>query len=147
MSTGKRKAKMADPPPKDSRQRTLHAYVTTSKQDGRTVLIPMAPRVDSNVMHDSSVNEIACVSSVSCHDFLTSISSPASILSSLASVNSQQGHVDNHIPPLDSQLNRMCNEEDIQLEQGSVAPAVCPPPVSATLSVSPMEHDKRLEFI
>ena len=136
---GKRKAKMTEPPPKDSRQRTMNAYLTTSKQDGRTELIPMAPRVDSNVMLDTNDNSIACVSSMSCRDFSTSLSSQPSNLSSLALL-------DNLVPPLNSQNNSVCNEEETQLEQGSVAPAVCPP-ASANLSDSPMEYDKRFVFI
>ena len=138
---------MTDPPPKDSRQRTLTAYLTTSKLDGRTVLIPTAPRVDSNAMHDSSVTNSACASLVSCHDFLTSLSSPVSIPSSMAILNPKLSHVDNPISPLDSQNDNMCNEEKPQLDQGSVAPAVCPPPTSANLSNSPMEYDKRFVFI
>jgi len=145
-SSSKRKANTADPPPKDSRQRTLHAYMTTSKQDGRTVLIPVAPRVDSIVMHARSANDIACVSSVSCHDFLTSLSSPIPTPSSLAILNPELSHIDNHTSTLDSQLISMCNEEDTQLDQGSVAPAVCPPPASAILSDSHMEYDKKLVF-
>ena len=145
-SSSKRKANTADPPPKDSRQRTLHAYMTTSKQDGRTVLIPVAPRVDSIVMHARSANDIACVSSVSCHDFLTSLSSPIPTPSSLATLNPELSHIDSHTSTLDSQLISMCNEEDTQLDQGSVAPAVCPPPASAILSDSHMEYDKKLVF-
>ena len=136
--TGKRKGKMTEPPSKDSRQRTMNAYLTTSKQDGRTELIPMAPRVDSNVMLDTNDNSIACVS-LSCRDFSTSLSSPPSNLSSLALL-------DNLVSPLNSQNNSVCNEEETQLEQGSVAPAVCPP-ASANLSDSPMEYDKRFVFI
>ncbi len=146
MSSSKRKAKTADPTPKDSRQRTMHAYVTASKQDGRTELIPMAPRLDCNVMHDSSVNDIACMSSVSCHDFLTSLSSPIPTPSSLAILNPELSHIDSRSSTLDSQLISMCNEEDTQLDQGSVAPAVCPPPASAILSDSHMEYDKKLVF-
>jgi len=146
MSSSKRKAKTADPTPKDSRQRTMHAYVTASKQDGRTELIPMAPRLDCNVMHDSSVNDIACMSSVSCHDFLTSLSSPIPTPSSLAILNPELSHIDSRSSTLDSQLISMCNEEDTPLDQGSVAPAVCPPPASTILSDSHMEYDKKLVF-
>ena len=106
----------------------------------------MAPRVDSNVLHDRSVNDITCMSSVSCHDFLTSLSSPIPTPSSLAILNPELSHVDSHISPLDSQLISMCNEEDTQLNQGSVAPAVCPPQASANLSDSHMEYDKKLVF-
>ena len=110
------------------------------------MLIPMTPRVDSNVMHVRSANDIACVSSVSCHDFLTSISSPLPTPSSLAILNPVLSHIDSHTSKLDSQLISMCNEEDTPLDQGSVAPAVCPPPASANLSDSHMEYDKKLVF-
>ena len=123
-----------------------HAYMTTSKQDGRTVLIPVAPRVDSIVMHARSANDIACVSSVSCHDFLTSLSSPIPTPSSLAILNPELSHIDSRSSTLDSQLISMCNEEDTPLDQGSVAPAVCPPPASTILSDSHMEYDKKLVF-
>ena len=136
----KRKRTVQAPPPKDSRQRTLHAYIQTNG-------VALAARI-------VSINPVLLDAPMSCNENRMSCSDDFSIpmstilepvSSSLASIaTNPTGIITIEVDSPDR--NALISQEDNPANQSSIAPDT-QLTASADLSNSPMEYDKRLVFI
>ena len=136
----KRKRKTPVPIPKDSRQRTLQAFVMSSREG-------LAARIDS----PSSVllgTRLPChENTVSCLDDSVAFTTTPLNPELLPLAISTHPNMGSFIIDVDSHTrSNSHSQEDNSTNQGSIAPDPCRT-VSANLSHSPMEYDKRFVFI
>jgi hypothetical protein len=136
----KRKRTVQAPPPKDSRQRTLHAYIQTSGVALAARIVSINPVLLDAPMSCNS-NRMSCSDDFSIP--MSTILEPVS--SSLASIaTNPTGIITIEVDSPDR--NALISQEDNPANQSSIAPDT-QLTASADLSNSPMEYDKRLVFI